>query len=441
MSPVNVPIDFNWNTEPDPLSPLPAVMPCEPTPVQAGRAMILSECLRDGLQGVAVYPSVDNMLEYVRRLDSFGIKYATVGIFSGPGALDSMMKELLAGIREHFPNIVPSVLSVCTPASLNWAVECKEIHPGVEAVVFMGSSPSRRMVQGWDMPFILEKLGSFIKAHVAAGIPVVAGTEHTTQTAPGDVRDITRVQVENGAYRVGLADTIGVARPSGAYRSVSFVRQVLEELGMPEVNIDWHGHRDTGNALGNAMMAIAAGADRIHAVSRGVGERSGNASLEEVALNLAAMQREAGLAESWHMTELLGLISHYQDMVGVVTADHGVLGKRYSYTSSGLHTDAILKANAMAENARKADDPDLEVRLRTMARTVYSAVDPASIGGTWSVGVSQWSGQSSVRLACLQSGRDPEGLAPELVDEILAYAKESGRELEGEELEAWFKKV
>jgi len=441
MSLAEIPVDFNWNTESDPLSPLPETMPCEPTPQQAAGAQILSECLRDGLQGVSAYPSVDKMLQYVELLSNFGITHATVGIYSGPGVLDSMMKELLAGIREQFPRIVPSVLSVCTPASLKWAVECKEIHPAVEAVVFMGSSPSRRMVQGWDMDFILEKLGSFIKQHVAEGIPVVAGTEHTTQTSPADVREITRVQVENGAYRVGLADTIGVARPSGAYRQVRFLRQVLADLGRPEVNVDWHGHRDTGNALANAMMAIAAGADRIHAVSRGVGERSGNASLEEVALNLAAMQSEAGLPISWNMSELLGLISFYQNMVDVVTADHGVLGKRYSYTSSGLHTDAILKANALAENARKAQDFELENKLRTMGRTVYSAVDPATIGGTWSVGVSQWSGQSSVKLACMQSGRDPEKLPPELIDEILSYAKGSGRELEGDELEAWFSKA
>ncbi|MGN9810958.1 hypothetical protein ACTMSW_16555 [Micromonospora sp. BQ11] len=434
----DVPVDFNWNTEPDPLSPLPESLPCEPTPLQASRAEVLSECLRDGLQGVSRYPSIDAMLQYVELLNNFGITSATVGIHTGAGALDSTMKELLAGMREQFPAIVPSVLSVCTPASLKWTAECKEIHPALESVVFMGSSPSRRMVQGWDLDFVLRKLETTIKQTVDLGIPVIGGTEHTTQTSPEDVRQITRVQVENGAYRVAVADTIGVARPAGAYRLCRFIRQLLDELGTPDMKLDWHGHRDTGNALGNAMMAISAGANRIHVVSRGVGERSGNASLEEVVLNLAAIQQEGGLPVSWNMSELLGLISFYQEMVGVVTPDHGVLGKRYSYTSSGIHTDAILKANALADNARKAQDFPLEAKLRTMARTVYSAIDPATVGGTYSVGVSQWSGTSSVKLACLQSGRDPEKLSPERIDEILSHAKGLGRELEGEELEAWF---
>lgn len=440
MSSADVAVDFNWNTEQDDLSPLPEVMPCEPTPAQAAQAEILSECLRDGLQGVSAYPSVDEMLQYVEMLSNFGIKYATVGIHTGAGALDSTMKELLAGMRDQFPNVVPSVLSACTPASLEWTAECKEIHPALEAVVFMGSAPSRRMVQGWDLDFVLRKFDSFISQTVKLGIPAIGGIEHTTQTSPADVRQIIRVQVESGAYCIALADTIGIARPAGAYRLVRFTREVLDDLGMPNVKLDWHGHRDTGNALSNAMMAIVAGANRIHAVSRGVGERSGNVSLEEVALNLAAIQEEAGLPVSWNMSRLLGLITFYQEMVGAATADHGVLGKRYSYTSSGIHTAAIFKASALAENARKAQDFELESKLRKMARTVYSAIDPAAIGGTWSVGVSQWSGQSSVKLACMQSGRDPEQLSPELIEEILSHAKDLGRELEGEELEPWFSK-
>lgn len=438
LSADNLPVDFNWNSEPSELSPLPTSLPAEPTPQQAAEADILSECLRDGLQGVSRYPDVDAMLRYVELLHAFGVRSATVGIHTGSGALNATMKELLAGMRDQFPEIVPSVLSVCTDASLRWTAECREIHPALESVVFMGSAPSRRLVQGWDLDFVLGKLATYIKRTADLGIPVIAGTEHTTQTSPEDVRAITQVQVENGAYRVAVADTIGIARPVGTYRLCRLVREVLDELGTSDMKLDWHGHRDTGNALGNAMTAIAAGANRIHVVSRGVGERSGNTSLEEVVLNLAAIRLEGGLPVGWTISELLGLISCYQEMVDVVTPDHGVLGKRYSYTSSGIHTDAILKATALADCAREAQDFPLERRLRTMARTVYSAVDPASIGGTYSVGVSQWSGQSSVKLACLQSGRDLEKLTTERIDEILWHAKNLGRELQGEELEAWF---
>lgn len=440
MSSVNVPVcmNFNWNSEEHPLAPFPDTMPGEPLPAEAAGTEILSECLRDGLQGITGYPSTDQMMEYLRLLSDFGIRYATVGIYpGGADAINAKMKELLRRMRDEVPEIVPSVLSLCTPDSLGWTADCKDIHPGVEAVVFMGSAPSRRLAQGWDLDFILDKLATYIKKAVDLGIPVIAGTEHTTQTPPEDLRAILRTQVDSGASTIAMADTIGVIRPLGTYRLVRFIRDELDALGVPEMPLDWHGHRDTGNALSNAMMAIAAGANRIHVVSRGVGERSGNTSLEEVVLNLAAIEYEAGLPTRWDLPQLLRLISFYEEMVGVVTPEHGVLGKRYSHTSSGIHTDAILKANGLADSAREARDFSLEGRLREMARTVYSAVDPAAVGGTLSVAVSPWSGQSSVKLAYLQGGgdRDLGQLSPERIDRVLAHANQLGRELAPEELE------
>jgi isopropylmalate/homocitrate/citramalate synthase len=433
---LDVPMNFNWNNEESPLSPIPEHIPGEPLAAQVAGTDILSECLRDGLQGISGYPSIDEMMRYLHLLDEFGVRYATVGIYpGGADTLSATMKGLLARMRDEVPAIVPSVLSMCTEESLKWTVECREIHPDLESLVFMGSAPSRRLAQGWDLDFIRDKLDTFIRKTVDMGIPVIAGTEHTTQTSPEDVRAIIRTQVESGAYCIALADTIGIIRPLGTYRLVRFVRDELEAMGAPDVKLDWHGHRDTGNALGNAMMATAAGVDRIHVVSRGVGERSGNASLEEVVLNFAAIQQEAGLPVPWEMSQLLRLISFYQEMVGVTTPEHGVLGLRYSHTSSGIHTDAILKAHGLADRAREASNHVLEGRLREMARTVYSAVDPATVGGTQSVGVSPWSGQSAVKLAYLNSGRDPRELSSETIETILAHANRLGRELTTEELE------
>ncbi|MFF2409363.1 hypothetical protein [Streptomyces sp. NPDC058092] len=439
---IDVPVNFNWNSDSSPLSPIPTSIPGEPLAAEVARTQILSECLRDGLQGIPGYPTVDDMMRYLHLLHGFGIKYATVGIYPGNAdRLNATMKQLLARMRDELPGIVPSVLSMCTEESLKWTVECRDVHPALESVVFMGSAPSRRLVQGWDLDFILNKLETFIKKTVETGIPVVAGTEHTSQTSPEDLRAITRTQVESGAYIVAMADTIGVIRPLGTYRLVRFIRDELDALGVPDMQMDWHGHRDTGNALGNAMAAVAAGAGRIHVVSRGVGERSGNASLEEVVLNFAAIEEEAGLPVSWDMSQLLELITCYQKMVGVPAPEHGVLGRRYSHTSSGIHTDAILKAHHLADLAREADNGELEDKLRDMSRTVYSAVDPAAVGGVPSVAVSPWSGQSSVRLAYMLSGRDPRELSTQIIEGLLARANELGRELTSQELEEGFAKA
>ncbi|MBN1172326.1 MAG: hypothetical protein JXA67_09140, partial [Micromonosporaceae bacterium] len=140
MHTIDIPTNFNWNTDPHPLTPLPATVPAEPDLTQAAGAALLSECLRDGLQGITAYPSLESMTRYVELLGDFGVTYATVGIFPGDaGAISSTIKDLLAFLREEVPAIVPSVLTPCTLPALNWTAECKEIHPALESVVFMGT--------------------------------------------------------------------------------------------------------------------------------------------------------------------------------------------------------------------------------------------------------------------------------------------------------------
>ncbi len=434
-----LPIDFNWNTQTHPLVPLPRILPSEPTPKQAVGVELVSECLRDGLHGVEVYPSAEEMLEYVYALSQFGVKRITVGIYAGShSVVDTTIRQLLALMRDTFVDVVPIVLCLATPPSLRWAADCKAIHPGLEAVVFMGTAPSRRLVQGWQLDFVLKQLANAVAEAVRLGIPVIGASEHSTQTPPDDMRDIMRVQIEQGASAFALADTIGITRPRGTYRLVNFARKTLDELGAPQVKLEWHGHEDTGNSIANAMCAAAAGAQRIHVVARGIGERAGNTPLEGIALNLSTILDEAGLAVSWDMQMVFDVLTRYEKLSGVATPAFGVLGKRYSHTTLGIHADALFKAHMLADKAIQLGRYELSAQLKNMARRIYSAVDPHSVGGEISVGVSQWSGQNTVRLAYLLCGGDPAHLSTDEIHRVLNLAKDAGRELDLVELKEIF---
>jgi isopropylmalate/homocitrate/citramalate synthase len=430
-----VPLDFNWNTEPHPLSPIPTVLPSEPTPFQAARVEMVSECLRDGLHGVEVYPSVEDMLRYIGALSAFGIHRGVVGIYSGEDNSVSMtIKSLLRSMRDDFPSFTPLVLCLATPASLKWTATCKDINPRLEAIIFMGTAPSRRLAQGWELDFILRQLGRIVGEAVQLGIPVIGATEHTTQTPPDDLRQLIQVQVEQGAYSFGLADTIGIVRPQGAYRIVRFARSVLDEMGAQNVKVEWHGHRDMGNALANSLSAITAGAEAIHVVARGIGERAGNTPLEDVALNITAILEEVGQTSRWDMSRLMEVLSLYENIVAVPTPFHGTLGRRYNHTTLGIHADALLKAHLLAEQSIQAGDYETAQKLQTMARRIYSAIDPKSLGEDWSIGVSPWSGQNTIRLAYIMGGGNLDHLSTETIDRVLTRAKTLGRELKREEL-------
>lgn len=429
--------DFNWNRDSVPTEEsFPTAIPTEPTPKQTSEVILLSECLRDGLHGVEHQPSAEERADYIGALQSLGIRDATVGIYSGKGnKVDAVTKRLLALMRDQYPNVTPNVLTQATKDAIDWTVECSQINPKLHSVAFMGSASIRRMVEGWSKQFILDKLGWLVGTLVHDHhISIIGATEHTTQTDPDFLKLIIQTQVNAGAAFFCIADTIGTARPIGASRITTFVKHVLHEMGRDDVGVDWHGHRDKGNDVGDAMAAAAAGADRLHVVSRGIGERAGNTSLEATLLNLATILEEVGMKSPWNLAYLTRVIDQYCEMTHVRIPDHGPLSRRAFKTSLGIHASAMDKAHEAAEDARRRGLTEETCTIDAIYRTVYSAVDPERIGRRHEVAVSPSSGEHNVRLAAKLADIDPVMLGDERVKEVLDLAKNLERELTTEEL-------
>ena len=169
-------------------------------------------------------------------------------------------------------------------------------------------------------------------------------TEDTTRSQPGDARACCYRAPSSTAPRGScLCDTVGHATPDGVRAWSGFVRERLGPARRVEVKIDWHGHRDRGLALTNALAAIEAGADRVHGTGLGIGERVGNCPMDLLLVNL----------------KLLGWIDHdltqaervlpgrRRDYCGYpIPANYPVVGADAFRTGTGVHAAAIIKAIA-----------------------------------------------------------------------------------------------
>lgn len=427
-----LPVDFNWNADKFPGLPLARVIRSEPTASQVVRTALMSEDLRDGLHGVEAQPGVEKKIDYIGRLREFGINIATVGIFSGIGnVMDKNTRTLLRMMNERFPDVTPAVLTLATDEALEWTIACKRINPKLESVAFMGSAPFRMLVEGWSKDYVLHRLDWLTSSLCAEGISVIGATEHTTQTPPDFLRQIVETVVNAGAKGFCVSDTIGIARPVGTARVVRFVGDTLVDMGRPDVDIHWHGHRDTGNDVGNANAAVAAGANILHVVAGGVGERAGNTPLEVMAINFTRILNETGKKSPWKLELLNRLLSSYYDLTELPTPKHGPLSERAFKTSLGIHVSAMLKAMELAQEADRLGDKSLSVRLTDMGDTVYSALNSESVGRQPEICVGPWSGSSNVKMAARLLGMTvDEGQ----ISFILDVAKKGGRELTADEL-------
>lgn len=374
------------------------------------------ETLRDGLQSPSVKdPSIEEKIEILHLMDELGIHTANIGL---PGAGPRAVADVTRLARE----IVDGGLSIganCAArthhADIDPVVEISQsVGIPIECCTFIGSSPIRQYAEGWDVDWILQTSVEAVGYAARQGVPVMYVTEDTTRARPETLERLYTAAIESGASRICLADTVGHATPDGARNLVRWARRLVAEKG-DDVKVDWHGHRDRGFGLANALSALVAGADRVHATGLGIGERVGNTEMDLLLMNLKLL--------GWIDNDLSRL-PDYCRKISVSTevplpVNYPVVGDDAFRTGTGVHAAAVIKA------ARKGDD--------WLADRVYSGVPAGLVGCRQRIEIGHMSGRSNV-IYWLESRGYPAEEA--LVDRIFDFAKKTDHILSDEEIEA-----
>jgi len=395
---------FDWNSVEPPPASLPAAVTFD------------DETLRDGLQSPSTrHPSLEERVRFLELAAAVGAASADVGL---PGAGARAAADAEALCRAIFDAGIPLAPNCAARTTEDDILPILEIAQRtgrpVEVALFLASSPIRCHVEGWSLDELLRRTERCVAFAVQRGAPVTFVAEDATRSHPDDLRRVYGAAVAAGATRVCIADTAGHATPGGTFRLVAFVRQMLAESAS-RVGIDWHGHDDRGLAVANALAAVWAGADRLHATALGIGERVGNPPMEQLLVNA----RLLGWARP-DFSRLMEYAEHASRITGIpIPPGKPVVGRDAFRTSTGVHASAIIKA------ARKGDEHLVDL--------VYSAVPAAWLGRQQEIEVGPMSGASNIRSWLLANGYADE---PAAVERILAAAKRADRTLSDEELHA-----
>jgi len=151
-----------------------------------------------------------------------------------------------------------------------------------------------------------------------------------------------RRAVDAGATTINLPDTVGYAMPE-EYGPCS--RRVIEYLdGANGITLSAHGHNDLGMGVANSLAAIRAGARQLELTINGIGERAGNAALEEVAVVLRVRQATIGLTTNIHLDKLYATSRLLTEITGVAVAPNkAIVGANAFAHEAGIHQDGIIK--------------------------------------------------------------------------------------------------
>jgi 2-isopropylmalate synthase len=346
------------------------------------RVVLNDETLRDGLQSPSVrQPCIEEKQEFLRLLPRIGVRAADIGY---PGASAAALADVVAlatTIQHERLAISPNCAGRTHRADIDPILEAQERSGvAIQAALFIGSSAIRQWVEGWDLDGLKRIIHDAVSYAQVRGLEVMFVTEDTTRARPQDLGPIYQTAVEAGASRVCISDTVGHATPVGVQHLVGFLRSCLNGAGFSHIALDWHGHRDRGLDVVNALAALSAGVERVHGCALGIGERVGNAAMDELLVNLVLM--------GWIDQDLTAL-GHYcalsSSMTGMpIPSNYPVVGADAFLTSTGVHAAAVAKAYTKGDT--------------WLADRVYSSVPASLVGRHQSIAIGPMSGRSNVEF-------------------------------------------
>ena len=372
------------------------------------------ETLRDGLQCPSVrQPDLGEKIGIVHGMASLGIHAANIGY---AGASKSVLDDVVA-LAEEIDRENLGINPNCagrTHASDILPIAEAQQRSGVviEAALFLGSSPIRQFVEGWDVDFLIQTTEEAVGLARRQGLEVMFVTEDTTRTPADVLRRVYTAAIEAGARRICLADTVGHATPWGVRALTALALEIVADSG-EDVKIDWHGHRDRNLSVINSLAALSAGATRVHACALGIGERVGNTPMDALLVNLKLL--------GWLDVDLHGLPAYCAAVSKAtdtpVANNAPGIGADAFQTGTGVHAAAVLKA------IRSGDS--------WLANRIYSAVPADELGREQEITVGPMSGKANA-VAWLSKRGHPCDDAT--VDKVMATAKLSDHMLRDDEI-------
>ena len=376
------------------------------------------ETLRDGLQSPSARnPTIPQKIELLGYMEKLGIQKVDLGLpGAGPFHLEHI-DAMLSHITENNFSIRPGAAVRTLMSDIQPLVDLQQKH-GIEiqASAFLGTSPIRQFTEGWTIEKLLSTMETAVSFAVENDVPVMFVTEDTTRSKPKDVKMIYQRAMELGVRRLCVCDTCGHVTPNGVKKLLNFIdEEVIKDSGYmrSEIEVNWHGHQDRGLGVANNIAAVEAGADVIHGTALGVGERAGNAPLDQTLVNLKLM----GAIDN-DLTLLNEYVKKANEYIEVpLPHNYPVFGRDAFETGTGVHASAVIKA------MKKGD--------QWLADRVYSGVPAADFGLKQVIRIGHMAGRSNIIWWLEQKGIE---VNEELVVHLFEIAKSQRRNMTDKEI-------
>jgi len=328
----------------------------------------------------------ENKLRIAQRLDELGVDVIEAGFAAvSDGEMEAVKLIANAGLKAE----------ICSAS--------RGTRGDIDAVAKAGADSIHLIIPVSDLHIeaklkktreqVLQITRDMVKFAKSCGLIVELSAEDATRADLSYLKEVFKTGIEAGADRVVACDTVGVLTPERSYKLFGDLR---DSLTVPVVSV--HCHNDFGMAVANTIEALRAGANQFHATINGLGERAGNASLEEIVVSLVALHKQKLTIR----TEKLYAISQFVSrLTGVyLQPNKAIVGQNAFTHESGIHTQGMLAHPG-----------------------TYEPIEPELVGGRRRLASGKHSGSAGIKAALAEMGLQP---SEEQLKEVFQRVKAAG---------------
>ena len=309
------------------------------------RVLIFDTTLRDGEQSPGISLNTAEKLEIAQQLARLGVDVIEAGFpIASPGDFEAVR----AIAREvHGPVIAGLARAHAADVDRAWEAVRESARPRIHTFLSTSDIHIEHQLQSTR-----EDVKGQARAAVAHARSLCDDVEFSPMDATrADVEftaEVVRIAIEEGATTINVPDTVGYAMPQ---EYAAFLARLYELVpGLRDVVLSVHCHDDLGLAVANSFAGVLAGARQVECAVNGIGERAGNASLEEMVMLLHTRREDIGLSTRVVTTELARTSRLVSRLTGYpVQPNKAIVGRNAFAHESGIHQDGVLKERSTYE--------------------------------------------------------------------------------------------
>jgi homocitrate synthase NifV len=295
----------------------------------ANKAVTINDTtLRDGEQTAGVAFTVEEKIAIAKALSAAGVPEMEIGIpVMGEDERETIRAIASLGLASRL-----MVWGRMRESDLAAAASC-----GVQVVnlsVPVSDIQIRNKINR-ERDWVLATITDFVTRAIDLGLDVCVGGEDASRAEPEFLLQAAEAAQAAGARRFRFADTLGLLDPFMTFKRISQLREAVD------IEIEIHAHNDLGLATANTAAAVLAGATHISTTVNGLGERAGNAALEESVMALRHLYGIETGVDSHHLPEISRLVANASGRP--VPVNKSIVGEGVFTHESGIHVDGLLK--------------------------------------------------------------------------------------------------